>query len=176
MAQSLQTVFCNGYPRSLTLRASLPDKETQNAINYGDKKELVGSYKLYGVRVDANAASGQPSVQSTELVDLRLYMGRSGNASTVYSAVWIKGENCWFSGRGQAGGWGYDKRSQAAGDALSSAGVSLFGTPYGSHNNGSPVDFDKAAHIGGVGETAIESALLALGALMGFAEFILVKS
>ena len=144
---------------SQTLRAILPASGVSNAKNLAGKKEIVGQYKLVGL--DYNEC-GVP--QFREIVDLRLYMGKSRNSSQVYASVWISSKDVYTTGHGVAGGYGYCKRSAAADSALSSAGIQLFGTPYGSQEP----DFTKSASINGVGESAIREALLAIGEALGY--------
>lgn len=143
---------------SQTLRAVLPTVAHAAAKNLGDKKEIVGQYKLVGLSM----CTGVP--QFREIVDLRLYMGRSSSSSRVYASVWIQSNDFYTTGHGVASGWGYCKRSAAADSALSSAGIQLFGTPYGSKEP----NFAEKASINGVGESAIREALLAIGEALGY--------
>ena len=143
---------------SQTLRAILPASGVSNAKNLADKKEIVGQYKLIGLAM----YTGVPKFR--EIVDLRLYMGRSSSSSRVYASVWIQSNDFYTTGHGVAGGYGYCKRSAAADSALSSAGIQLFGTPYGSKEP----NFAEKASINGVGETAIREALLAIGEALGY--------
>lgn len=141
-----------------TLRAVLPIVQVRNAKNLGNKKEIVGQYKLVGLRM----IDGKPDFR--EIVDLRLYMGRSSSASQVYASVWVHSADFYTTGHGVAGGYGYCKRSASADSALKSAGIELFGTPYGSQEP----DFTKSASIHGVGESAIREALMAIGEALGY--------
>jgi len=107
-----------------------------------------------------------------ELAVTRFYMSRSSNASVVYCCLWLHGNNG-ASGKGNAGGWGYHKESAALQEAITSAGIELFGTPYKSgkqrtesHWNGTtgktevtPIDYKRKARIGGCGSRAMEDAL-----------------
>lgn len=79
------------------------------------------------------------------LVDARLYMGRSNSASTVYASFWVSGGD-YLSGHGEASGYGYCKKSAALGSAIRAAGIEL------------------SKSINGVGEGAMEDALLAIAA------------
>lgn len=88
------------------------------------------------------------------LVDLRLYW----TPSRVYARVWIRGGGHYHYGQGMAGGYGYDKESAAAGDAIGAAGVGL------------------SEDIGGRGESAIEEALQAIAAALGYPDALLIKS
>ena len=87
-------------------------KQVSNAINYGDKKELI---KTFNVVTDG----------LKEVITVRCYMGRSANASTVYASVWINTSEVHTSGKGKAGGYGYHKESAAIAAAIESAGISL---------------------------------------------------
>lgn len=161
--QAPAPIFDAGYDgreTQLTIVAALPSEPKQNARNLGDTKETVKTYTVYGLEVNEH---GRPV--SRGLVTLRLYCGRSRSASTVYSALWVHGENYWTTGKGSAGGYGYCKYSQAAQEAIDSAGIILYGTPYSSTGE---VDFGKYCNIGGVGETAIKAALLAIGQALGY--------
>lgn len=75
-------------------------------------------------------------------VDVRFY----GKSATIYCVVWIWHDALTDSARGygKAGGYGYHKASAAMAEALQRAGVTL------------------SRDIGGVGDSAIESALNAL--------------
>ena len=72
-----------------------------------------------------------------------LELSEYGTASMNYACLWIlsaRGE-----GSGMAGGYGYHRSSSAVSDAIESAGIEL------------------SADIGGVGDSAIEDALIAIG-------------
>lgn len=158
-------IFDAGYDGrevQLTIKAVLPVEPRQNARNLGDTKETVKTFTVSGIKIGEN---GRPV--SRCLVTLRLYCGRSRSASTVYSALWVHGEQQWTTGKGSAGGYGYCKYSEAAARAIESAGIELYGTPYSSTGK---VDFSKPCRIGGVGETAIKSALLAIGQALGYSD------
>jgi hypothetical protein len=90
------------------------------------------------------------------VVDCRVY----GSGSTAYACLWVYGEgNFYASGSGKAGGWGYHKTSAAVDDAIDSAGFELYGSPY---NDGREQNYKKRCNISGVGDSAIESALMAI--------------
>ena len=116
------------------------------------------------------------------IVDCRVYMGRSSSASVVYAAIWIsfdvkqcrdedaKAWECGYTtGKGKAGGYGYHKASAAVQDAITSAGIDLYGSAY----TGTP-DFTISASISGVGDSAIQSALLAIAFAAGYDDCIFV--
>lgn len=65
-----------------------------------------------------------------ELIDCRLYMGRSNNASVVYCLAWLHLRDAWITCKGEAGGYGYNKQSEAVYLALASAGIE-FNHPWG---------------------------------------------
>jgi hypothetical protein len=165
--KSPSPIFDAGYDgreTQLSIVAVLPSEPRQNARNLGDTKETVKTYTVHGLKVNEH---GRPI--SRPLVTLRLYCGRSRSASTVYSAIWVHGDNFWTTGKGSAGGYGYCKYSAAAQSAIDSAGVKLYGTPYSSTGE---VDFDKPCDIGGVGETAIKAALLSIGQALGYSDLV----
>ena len=143
------------------LKAKLPTEETQNAVNYHGKKELVDTWKVIATKKG----------EFHEAVDCRCWMGKSRTASVVHCSIWVHGTGHWMTGRGSAGGYGYHKASAAVGDAIESAGITLWGNVY----NG-PEDNKKQAHIGGVGETAIVAALEAIARAMGYRKFTVVHS
>jgi hypothetical protein len=63
--------------------------------------------------------------------------------------------------------------SEAAARAIESAGIELYGTPYGNPCNATgEVDYSKPCHIGGVGESAIKAALLAIGQALGYSDLV----
>ena len=122
------------------------------ATNYAGTKELVNSMCI--------VASVGGKLKT--VVDARFYMARKSNAaSPVYCSVWIDGNSTHFSGSGKASGYGYHKESVALQAALDSAGVSLFGDVYGRERK------TTLADIGGVGESAMRAALLAVAVAVG---------
>ncbi|AWB77297.1 hypothetical protein B7H26_04765 [Stenotrophomonas maltophilia] len=126
----------------------------ENGKNLGQEKETIDTYSLV-VRT--------PEDGMFTAVTLRLYMGRSRGASTVYASIWVHGQYSGgapyhTAGHGQAGGWGYCKRSAAAACAIKSAGIEL-------HKS-----------VSGVGMSAVRDALLAIGSAMGYAEMLIVEA
>lgn len=119
-----------------------------NAVNYGNKKELVNSWNVI-----VNSENGLKNI-----ITVRCYMGRSANASTVYASVWINTSEVHTSGKGKAGGYGYHKVSAAIDDAINSAGIAL--------------DTD----ISGVGNSAILDALTAIANALGFERVLIVEN
>ena len=93
----------------------------ENGKNYSQEKETVSTYNIV-----ARTARGLKNC-----ITCRVYMGRSRNSSTVYASVWLSGKECYGSGRGQAGGYGYNKESAAINDALQSAGIVLSRSVHG---------------------------------------------
>ena len=115
------------YPK---LTATLPTAfDISNATNYGGKKELIDAMSIVVVA---------PDKIPREVCTARWYMGRSREASVVYCSVWIRRpalrsrtngetlqEGAWWSGSGNAGGYGYHKGSAALDAAIRSAGITL---------------------------------------------------
>ena len=87
-------------------------KQVSNAVNYGDKKELIKTFNLI-------------TDELKEIITVRCYMGRSTGASAVYAAIWVNTREYYSSGKGKAGGYGYHKASAAIADAICSAGITL---------------------------------------------------
>lgn len=140
-----------------------------NAKNYSQEKELVSRYLVIDKKTER------------VIIDCRCYMGRSSNSTQVYASIWInsikplcedeEGFTTYTSGGGSAGGYGYHKESAAIGDAISSAGFTLLGNASG---YGDKPDFKRVCHIDGAGESAIESALLAIAYTCGSKDVIFV--
>jgi hypothetical protein len=137
------------------MKAKFTVRECSNAKNLAGDKEVVNEKKLV---VTYKGEILTP-------VDVRWYMGRSSQASTVYCSVWVHGAGVSVSGRGQAGGYGYHKESSAFASALSSAGIELYGNPYGYAH---PAEDKSRAHIGGCGDRSVDEAVLALGRALGY--------
>jgi len=57
-------------------------KQVQNATNYGNNKETVSKFVVLG----------KLNGEMREVVDCRVYMGRSASASTVYASLWVHGQ------------------------------------------------------------------------------------
>ena len=123
-------------------------KDNARNISTIREKEIIKGYK--SVIIDGEKAG-------KELLDVRFYMSRSSRASNIYCIVWIKDDKTgeWFSGKGKAGGYGYDKRSASLADALENAGVIVKG-------------------LAGVGETAELETLRALSSYLTDKKFIIV--
>jgi hypothetical protein len=143
----------------MNLKAKFTKTDTGNANYSYDKKELVYS------RAAAVAKGGEIHTP----VSVKCYMGRSNSASVVYCNVWIHAEAkagyISLSGSGSAGGGGYHKISAAVDEALRSAGVQLYGSPY---SNREKPNMKHTASISGVGDSAIEAALVAICRALGY--------
>ena len=156
------------------MKAVMPLISVSNARNYGGEKETIQTIKLIDKKTER------------VIVDARWYMGKSASASTVYCSLWCIGRGVYeaahsTSGKGTAGGYGYHKASAALASAITSAGITLYGSPYGHPVNG---DNDKAtkallkraAHIGGCGDDSIDCALLSIAYAMGYRDVIRAAS
>lgn len=146
-------------------------KKYDNAVNHGGKMETITQFILIDKKTER------------EIVVARAYMGRGRSASQVKASIWVdlsgkKKPDGWeyghTSGSGSAGGYGYDKASTAIADAIESAGIELYGTPYLRH--GENVDFKKRVHFGGVGVTATRAALLAIAYAAGWNDVVFVEA
>lgn len=156
------------------IKAVMPLASVSNARNYHGEKELIRGIKLIDKKTER------------VIVDARWYMGKSASASVVYCSMWCMGRGVYeaahsTSGKGTADGYGYHKASAALASAITSAGITLYGSPYGHPSNG---DSDKAtkamlksvAHIGGCGDDSIECALLSIAYAMGYRDVIRATS
>lgn len=104
-------------------------------------------------------------------------MSFSRNASTVYANLWVSGSKE-TSGHGRAGGYGYHKISAAIADAITCAGIELYGSPYAdkgvvmrqatSSGKLEPEDLKKRCSIHGVGDRAVNDALMAIAEAAGY--------
>lgn len=129
------------------MKAILPKEHVEKARNLDGQKERVNTCKA------VVASNGE----LTAPVEVRWWMGRSNNASTVYCSVWVRcKDGNWLSGYGTAGGYGYDKESAAFAEALSSAGIELL------------TDDGKPAYVGGAGEYAVKEAVEAITRAAGY--------
>ena len=126
--------------------ATLSGVEQSNARNLSDKKEIVSTLTVVAFR---DGEFHHP-------VTARFYMGRASSASTVYCDLWVSARDYCTSGRGQAGGYGYHKESQALEDAIESAGIKL------------------SRSIGGVGDSAMRDAITAIASALGFEQITIV--
>lgn len=144
------------------LKAKLPADSVSNGKAYFDNRELIRHWRVVAY---SNGKFELP-------VSVRVSMGRSRNASTVYADIYISDSkgNRYFAGSGNAGGYGYCKESASIQEAISNAGITLYGTPY----SGQKPDYKKQAYIGGVGETAIRHALEAIARACGYRKFTIV--
>ena len=149
--------------------------QVRNARNYGGEKETVAKYVILAKTKHCN--------EVREIVDCRVYMGRSRSASTVYASLWIHAFECHTSGTGSAGGWGYHKESAAIASAITNAGIELYGSPYGEPrrwNHDEKREYiakeltaikrkenKQRCHIGGCGETSVRLALEAIAWVVG---------
>lgn len=86
-----------------------------------------------------------------EIIDCRLYFP----GTVAYCCLWASNKDKYFSGSGSAGGYGYHKTSAALADAIYNLIDSI---------NQETIRLSKS--ISGVGETAMEEALLAVAYLL----------
>lgn len=145
-------------------------KECDNAVNHAGKMETISQFILVDKKTEK------------QVVVARTYMGRGRSASQVKAAIWVdlaenKKPTDWkygyTSGAGCAGGYGYDKESEAICQAIKDAGIELYGTAYQRH--GEKVDFKKSVNFGGVGSSATRVALLAIAYAAGFNDVVMVE-
>lgn len=104
-----------------------------------------------------------------EVITVRTYFNPKGSGmQPVRASVWINpadgGE--WRSGRGDAGGCGYHKESAAIAEAVSAAGVRLFGRLYRYRDE--PVDMKQPIHFGGTGSGGYADIFKAIARAAGY--------
>jgi hypothetical protein len=132
-----------------------------NALNLQGDKELINRIRIIATnpRFREYATQSYYKAHPSRLAahrfitvcDARFFMGRSASASTVYCSAWIHGKDgSYYSGKGDAGGYGYHKESAALECALDAAG------------------FEFAKGWGGSGEQAMNEALLAVARRVGW--------
>lgn len=164
-----------------TIKAIIRTQQ-KNGSDYSNKKELVSSWSVVGT------INGE----LREIVTVRCYMGRSRNSSTVYASIWVNGDDIHTSGKGCAGGYGYNKHSAAVGEAIKSAGIELYGNPYGvqqynyeekrayteeEQKNMLKETMKSRCYINGVGDKAIEEAIKAIAKAAGAkGELLIIRS
>ena len=112
---------------------------------------------------------------------------------TGYLALWFNGAKAKFKdseslesylcgdnlfgatfGQGRAGGYGYCKMSTAFQAALNAANIEIFGDIYGSDTK--KLRKKEPVRIAGVGERAVEQAMLAICHAVGFIKVILIQA
>ncbi len=105
-----------------------------------------------------------------EAVCVRSYYNPKGSGmQPVRACIWIRPADSgaeWRSGKGSASGCGYHKESAAVADAVSSAGVRLFGSAYSYRSE--PVDMKKPLHFGGTGDSAYQAIFEAIARAAGY--------
>lgn len=143
------------------MKAKITNPGTSNGKNFGNEKELVSAYSVIG----------KIRGEMCEVVVFRAYMGRSRSASTVYGSLWVSGDNIYCAGHGSAGGWGYHKESAAMQEAINSAGIELYGSPYRGAAYDTPAARRKAersrCYIGGCGDSSMREAMEAIARAAG---------
>ena len=87
----------------------LANQGTMRAKNFNRDKMLI------------TALIATDKTTGREIVDCRVYIGKSSSAKTIYCSIWIYGERV-YNGLGKAGGYGYHKSSAAMSEALHNAG------------------------------------------------------
>lgn len=104
-----------------------------------------------------------------EVITVRTYFNEKGSGmQPVRACVWIKPatDTAWPSGRGSASGCGYHKESAAIAEAVSHAGVRLFGSL---HNyRAEPVDMKKPIDFGCTGSSGYAEVFKAIARAAGY--------
>lgn len=137
-------------PESIT-QIKFPQSPTTNARWPSGDKECVAWYHV--IAFDRNAAPSRPDNGFHVPITVKCWMGKSRTASVVYACIWVDGDKLYWSGKGQAGGWGYDKQSAAIDGAIQNAGI------------------DLGYHFGGSGSSAVKTALEKMASALGYTTF-----
>ena len=124
------------------------ESKGNNSFDVGNYREKQ-LYRVYKV-LDASGDISHNTIP--EFVDCRIYASR--DYQTKYAIIWTSRGD----GRGKAGGYGYNKDSSSVGAAIRDAGFTL----------------DK--RIDGVGDEAIDGALIAIAEYCGCKAPVLVKA
>lgn len=105
-----------------------------------------------------------------EAITVRTYFSPRGSSmQPVRAAIWVRPAQSgavWRSGRGSAGGCGYHKESQAIADAVSSAGIELYGKPV--HYGCDLVGIKARFYFGGTGSSGYEEIFKAIARAAGY--------
>lgn len=143
----LRTLVCErrNKTRSLPQHATLPAENTSNGW-WQDNKEQTSFWQVVALK----------DGEFRHPVTVRVWYGRSRNASTCYAAIWASNRTRSLGGSGSAGGYGYHRESAAVDAAIRSAGITL----------------RHAIH--GVGESAIKDALTAIAKALGYHKITIV--
>lgn len=131
--------------RNLPQHATLPAEDTTNGW-WQDNKEQTSFWRVVALK----------SGEFKHPITVRVWYGRSRNASTCYAALWASNHTRSLGGSGSAGGYGYHRESAAVDEAFRSAGIKL------------------RLNINGAGESAIRDALTALAVALGYRKFSIV--
>ena len=150
-------------------------EQMQNARNYSGEKELINRIFVVSKKTER------------VIVNAHFWMSASRNANTVYCSIWLSGERgkanegYWSSGKGTAGGYGYHKQSAALQEAIHSAGIELYGSPYNQQEtvNVDGVSVvqkvkDQRAYFGGCGYSAMIDACKAIAYALGCTDAIVI--
>lgn len=132
-----------------------------NGKNLSPEKEQIARYDFIAPNPKFDPRDTYYSKQRyIRPLTVRVWMARGASASVVYATIWAStrdGKTC-LAGHGSAGGYGYDKTSQAICEAFTSAGVTM------------------QAHFGGCGESVAETAIESLANRLGWKTGQLMRS
>lgn len=126
-------------------------------FNTTAKTKYTTSHRKEGKAIFQSWSAAVPSKYGPEAfcpVDLRIYF----TGSTAYACIWINGKDIHTQGSGTAGGYGYDKTSAAAGEAIKNAG------------------FELSEAIDGRGSQAVTDAVKAIAGAIGYPNALIVRS
>lgn len=118
--------------------------------------------------VGAGSLVAMMNGEMREVVTVRTYFNPKGSGmQPVRACIWIipADDSAWRTGRGSASGCGYHKESAAIADAVSDAGIELYGDPYSYRDK--KIDFKKRVYFGGTGASAYAEIFKAIARAAG---------
>jgi hypothetical protein len=125
-------------------KIKFPAQSVSNARWPNGDKECVAWYSV--IAFDRNAAPSAPDNGFTVPITVKCWMGKSRSASVVYACIWVGSGGKYWSGKGQAGGYGYDKQSTAIAIAIKDAGIDIGYNFGGSGSMGTKSALENIAH------------------------------
>jgi len=155
-----QQVWIIVHPSATTSRHTKNMKATfdhnhKSKFTTSHRKEGKCWFQEYSIITTNNAYEVKGLKEANQVITLRIY----GTGARNTACIWVNHTGfAHTSGSGSAGGYGYDRKSAAAQEAINNAGFSL------------------SQDIGGVGESAIREALQAIAEEIGLKDYFLTTA
>lgn len=136
----------------MTTEQTIDVSGLRQGLKISYRKENAGLYRSYKV---LDLSKRMPEYNAAACpVDVRVYWPNE----VCYTCVWISTDDAWGNGSGKAGGYGYDKETDAIENAFLAAGVK-FTKPFGA-----------------AGRESFREFLADLARTLGLTDFIIVES